>query len=77
MALRLRAWGKHRNLPKARWDHTMRALITLIIYLAPFLLIGKAVDIWMKRRDVRSADVQAEGSPNRSRFLLGAWRNDG
>jgi hypothetical protein len=55
----------------------MRALLTLVIYLTPFVVIGKIVDHWMKRRNIALADVQAEGSPNRSRFLLGVWRREG
>jgi hypothetical protein len=54
----------------------MRALLTLFIYLAPFLLIGAIAGIWMKWRDLGLADVQAEGKPNRLRFLLGIWRKE-
>jgi hypothetical protein len=57
----------------------MRALETLVIYLAPFLIIGIAVKLLMKRKSVDLPDVQAEGGPNRKArkvFLLGAWRNE-
>jgi hypothetical protein len=57
----------------------MRALLTLGIYAAPFILIGVAVKYWMMRSGIGLSDVQAEGSPNRkrSRFLLGIWRQEG
>jgi hypothetical protein len=53
-------------------------LLTLGIYLAPFLIIGIVVTRWMARRGVGLADVRAEGNPHRrrSRFLLGIWRHD-
>ena len=52
--------------------------MTLIIYLAPFLIIGIVVTRWMARRGVGLADVRSEGSPHRRRslFLLGIWRQD-
>ena len=52
----------------------MRALITVAVYITPFLLIGLAAKIWIKRNGVELSDVQAEGDPNRkrrARFLLG------
>jgi hypothetical protein len=58
----------------------VRALLTLAVYLTPFLLIGVAAKIWMKRKGVELSDVQAEGSSHRksrSRFLLGIWRDEG
>jgi hypothetical protein len=57
---------------------SMDVLLTLGIYLAPFLIIGIVVTRWMTRRGVGLADVRAEGSPHRrrSRFLLGIWRHD-
>ena len=70
------AWHPwHRNY-RSRGHVTMRALLTLFIYLAPFLLIGAIAGIWMKWRDLGLADVQAEGKPNRLRFLLGIWRKE-
>ena len=58
----------------------MRALLTLAIYVTPFLLIGIAVKKWMERKAVTLSDVQAEGDFNRKRrprFLLGFWRDEG
>ena len=58
----------------------MRALITVAVYITPFLLIGLAAKIWIKRNGVELSDVQAEGDPNRkrrARFLLGIWRAEG
>ena len=57
----------------------MWALETLAIYLTPFLIIGIAVRLLMKRYDVELADVQEQaGTKRRPRkvFLLGAWRTE-
>jgi len=57
----------------------MRALGTLTIYVTPFLMIGIAVKLLMKRRGVDLSDVQAQAGPNRKArkvFLLGAWRRE-
>jgi hypothetical protein len=55
----------------------MHPLITLAIYLAPFLALVIAVRVLMKRKPGLS-DVQAEGDPTRerARFLFGIWRRD-
>ena len=55
----------------------MDPLLTLAIYLAPFVAIVIATRTWMKRK-IGLSDVQAEGDPQRgrSRFLLGIWRRD-
>jgi hypothetical protein len=56
------------------------ALLSLAVYVTPFLLIGVAAKIWLKRKAVELSDVQAEGSRDRrrrSRFLLGIWRDEG
>lgn len=57
---------------------TVHALLTLALYLVPFLVIGVAAKRWISRRSVSLSDVQAEGTPHRarSRFLLGIWRRD-
>ena len=57
----------------------MRALETLVIYLAQFLIIATAVKLLMKRRGVDLSDVQAQAGPNRrtrKMFLLGGWRRE-
>ncbi len=57
----------------------MRALETFVIYVTPFLIIGIAARLLMKRKGVDLSDVQAQaGSNRRARkvFLLGAWRNE-
>ena len=56
----------------------MDALLTLAIYLVPFLVIAVAAKLWMRRKGVGLQDVHAEGSPERTRarFLLGIWRRD-
>ena len=56
----------------------MDALLTLAIYLVPFLVIAVAAKRWMRRKGVGLQDVHAEGSPERTRarFLLGIWRRD-
>jgi hypothetical protein len=57
---------------------SMNALLTVTIYLAPFLIIGILVKRWTARKPVSLAEAQAEGDPGRkrSRFLLGIWRYD-
>jgi hypothetical protein len=57
----------------------MGALGTLAVYVTPFLIIGIAVKLLMKRRGVDLSDVQAQARPNRKArkvFLLGAWRRE-
>ena len=57
----------------------MRALETLVIYVAPFLIIGVVAKLLMMRKSVDLFDVQAEAGPRRRKrklFLLGAWRNE-
>lgn len=56
----------------------MDALITLTIYLAPFLAIGVLATRWMKKKNVDLSDVQAQGGARKSRsiFLLGIWRRE-
>jgi hypothetical protein len=57
----------------------VRALETLVIYVAPFLIIGIAVKLLMKRKGVDLSDVQSQAGPNRRRrrvFLLGGWRSE-
>ncbi|WP_198164106.1 hypothetical protein [Bradyrhizobium jicamae] len=57
----------------------MWALETLAIYLTPFLIIGIAVKLLMKRSAVDLADVQKQaGTKRRPRkvFLLGGWRTE-
>jgi len=52
-------------------------LLTLAIYLVPFLALTIGVRAWMRRQATLS-DVQSEGDPNRQRgrFLLGIWRRE-
>jgi len=57
----------------------MGALETFIIYVAPFLIIGIAAKLLMRRRGVDLSDIQAQAGPNRRArkvFLLGAWRKE-
>jgi len=57
----------------------VRALETSVIYVAPFLIIGIAVKLLMKRKGVDLSDVQSQAGPNRRRrrvFLLGGWRSE-
>ena len=57
----------------------MWALETVAIYLTPFLIIGIAVRLLMKRYGVDLADVQKQAGPKRKPrrvFLLGGWRNE-
>jgi len=57
----------------------MRALETLVIYVAPFLIIGIVAKLLMTRKSVDLFDVQTAAGPKRRKrklFLLGAWRNE-
>jgi hypothetical protein len=57
----------------------MRALETLVIYVAPFFIIGIAARLLMKRRGDDLSDVQSQAVTNRRArkvFLLGAWRDE-
>ena len=57
----------------------MGALETFVIYVTPFLIIGMAAKLLMKRRGVDLPDVQAQAGPNRrtrKMFLLGGWRRE-
>lgn len=58
---------------------TMDALVTLLIYVTPFLAIGIGAIWWMRRKGVDLTDVQKEAGPNRGKrrlFLLGFWRSE-
>lgn len=55
----------------------MKALEVLAIYVTPFLIIGAAIRLLMKRYAIDLPDVQKHaGSRPKRRFLLGAWRTD-
>jgi len=55
----------------------MKAFEVFVIYVTPFLIIGAAIKLLMKRYAVDLADVQKHGgSKAKRRFLLGAWRTD-
>jgi hypothetical protein len=57
----------------------MRAFETFVIYITPFLIIGIAAKLFMKRKGVDLSDVQAQARPNRrarKAFLLGGWRSE-
>jgi len=57
----------------------MRALEILAIYVTPFLLLGAAAKLLMRRYSVDLTDVQKQAGPNRPPrkvFLLGGWRTE-
>jgi hypothetical protein len=54
----------------------MKAFEVFAIYVTPFLIIGAAIKLLMKRYAVDLPDVKDEGSKPKRRFLLGAWRTD-
>jgi hypothetical protein len=55
----------------------MKAFEVFAIYVTPFLIIGAAIRLLMKRYAIDLPDVQKHaGSRPRRRFLLGAWRTD-
>ena len=53
----------------------MDALIVLLVYVSPFVMIGMAVKRWIARRGVALVRAEA-GQHQRSRFLLGIWRHE-
>lgn len=58
----------------------MDALLTLAVYVAPFVAVGIIAKRWTDRKNIGLSEVQAEGDPDRkrrARFLLGIWRDDG
>ena len=54
----------------------MKAFEVFAIYVTPFLIIGAAIMLLMKRYAVDLIDVKNAGSKPRRRFLLGAWHTD-
>jgi hypothetical protein len=57
----------------------MRALEVFAIYVVPFLLLGLAIKLVMKRYAVDLTDIQKQAGPNRKArrvFLLGGWRKE-
>ena len=55
----------------------MKAFEVFAIYVTPFLIIGAAIKLLMRRYAVDLPDVQKHaGSKPRRRFLLGALRTD-
>ena len=55
----------------------MKAFEVFAIYVTPFLIIGAAIKLLMRRYAVDLPDVQKHaGSKPRRRFLLGAWRTE-
>jgi hypothetical protein len=55
----------------------METFKVFAIYVTPFLIIGAAIKLFMKRYAIDLPDVQKHaGSTPKRRFLLGAWRTD-
>lgn len=57
----------------------MWALEVFAIYVTPFLLLGAAIKLMMKRHAIDLSDVQPKVGPNRRprrMFLLGNWRTE-
>jgi hypothetical protein len=57
----------------------MPSLETLAIYLTPFLVIGIAIKLLMKRYGTDLSDVQEQAGTKRKprrAFLLGSWRTE-
>ena len=55
----------------------MMALEVFAIYVMPFLIVGLAIRLLMKRYAVDLPDVEKQAGPKpRRRFLLGAWRTE-
>jgi hypothetical protein len=54
-------------------------LVNFALTVVPFVVVGMAVRLVMKRRGVELSDVQSQAGQNRRRrkvFLLGAWRDE-
>ncbi|HEX7922040.1 MAG TPA: hypothetical protein VF583_13865 [Bradyrhizobium sp.] len=54
----------------------MTAFEVFAIYVTPFVIIGIAIKLLMKRYAVDLPDVQKQAGAPKRRFLLGAWRSD-
>lgn len=57
----------------------MRLLLNVAMTVVPFVIIGIAVRLLMKRRGVDISDIQAQAGQNRrprKAFLLGFWRDE-
>ena len=55
----------------------METFKVFAIYVTPFLIIGAAIKLFMKRYAIDLPDVQKHaGSTPKRRFLLGVWRTD-
>ena len=55
----------------------MEAFKVFAIYVAPFLILGVAIKLLMKRYSMDLPDVQKQaGTRPKRRFLLGIWRTD-
>lgn len=52
---------------------TMDALVTLLVYVTPFLAIGLGIAWWTRRKSVELSDVQKEAGPNRGRRGFSCW----
>jgi hypothetical protein len=55
----------------------MDALTVFLIYIVPFLALGLAGFLFMRRKGVDLEDVQAQAGKNRRKrrvFLFGFWR---
>lgn len=55
----------------------MHAFEVFALYVTPFIVIGLAIKLMMKRYAVELPDVKKQAGPTpKRRFLLGAWRTD-
>lgn len=57
----------------------MSALETFAIYAMPFIILGVAAKLLMRRYAVDLTDVQEQAGPKRKPrrvFLLGSWRTE-
>ena len=58
----------------------MRSLINVALTVIPFVVIGIAVKVLMKRRVVELTDVQSQAGSNRrpprKMYLFGFWREE-
>ena len=62
-----------------RGEVAMKAFETFAIYVTPFLILGAAVKVLLRRYAVDLTDVQDQAGPKRRLrrvFLLGGWRTE-
>jgi hypothetical protein len=66
------------SCPYLEWAMTL-TLINLALTVVPFVVIGIAIRLWMKRKGVDLDEVQSQAGTNRrprKLYLFGFWREE-